>query len=82
MGACYGFFGLGLALFFASQGAGRLTWALVASSTRLAVVAIGGWICVRGLGGTLPAFAALMALSFTAYGLTLATATHRSRWVR
>lgn len=82
VGACYGFFGLGLALFFASQGAGRMAWPLVASSTRLAVVTVGGWWCVRGAGGSFEAFAAVVAVSFAAYGLTLASAVRGSDWGR
>lgn len=31
VGGCYAFFGLGLALFFASQGAGRVLWPLTGS---------------------------------------------------
>src|SRR5216684_71726 len=46
VGPTYGFFGLGLALYFASQGAGRLLWPLVAGLSRLVVAAAlhqGAW---------------------------------------
>ena len=33
----YGLFGLGMALYFASQGAGKLKWPLIANVTRLAI---------------------------------------------
>ncbi len=36
VGPAYGFFGLGLSLYFASQGAGRLFWPLIAGIARLA----------------------------------------------
>src|SRR6184192_1255076 len=39
VGPLYGLFGLGMALYFASQGAGRLLWPLLANLTRLLVVA-------------------------------------------
>ena len=42
-GPSYGFFGLGLALYFASQGAGRLAWPLFAGFLRMAI-AVGGGI--------------------------------------
>ncbi len=42
VGPSYGFFGLGLALYFASQGAGRLLWPLLAGFTRLVLAAVGG----------------------------------------
>jgi Na+-driven multidrug efflux pump len=79
-GGCYGFFGLGLALFFASQGAGRLAWPLAATSLRLAVVAIGGWLVVRVLGGPPQALYAVVAFSLAAFGLTLALAIRRVDW--
>jgi len=41
VGPTYGFFGLGLSLYFASQGAGRLAWPLLGGLFRL-VIAIGG----------------------------------------
>src|SRR5258706_8071391 len=37
VGPFYGFFGVGMGLYFASQGAGRLAWPLVAGLSRLAV---------------------------------------------
>lgn len=80
VGGCYGFFGLGLALFFASQGAGRLVWPLVASSVRLAVVAAGGWLAVHVAGAPPEALYAVVALSLSALGLTLGAATHLADW--
>jgi putative MATE family efflux protein len=80
VGGCYGFFGLGLALFFASQGAGRLRWALVASTARLVVVALGGWIAVRVLGGPPEALYAVVAASLAVMGLTLCVATWLADW--
>ena len=40
----YGFFGGGLALYFASQGAGRLGWPMVAAVVRVGIAAGGGWL--------------------------------------
>ena len=43
-GPTYGFFGLGLSLYFASQGAGRLAWPLFAGQRERALrVALTGW---------------------------------------
>ncbi|WP_093568322.1 MATE family efflux transporter [Methylobacterium sp. 174MFSha1.1] len=51
VGPFYGFFGFGLALYFAAQGAGRVGWPLVASLLRMAVALGGAWIAsVLGLG--------------------------------
>ncbi len=54
VGPFYGAFGAGLALYFASQGAGRVGWPLVAGILRVVVAVGGGWLAVRagaGLGG-------------------------------
>ena len=80
VGGCYGFFGLGLALFFASQGAGRLRWALVASTARLIVVALGGWLAVHVAGGPPESLYAVIAVSLALMGLTLGVATHLADW--
>src|SRR5262249_58570096 len=55
VGPTYGCFGLGLALYFASQGAGRLLWPLVAGVVRLIGAARGGSVAIRWLrGGLVP----------------------------
>jgi hypothetical protein len=61
VGPFYGFFGLGLALYFASQGAGRLGWPLLANCTRLVVSVGGGWLALQSTGGLAGVFAALAA---------------------
>src|ERR1700736_2639111 len=52
VGPAYGFFGLGLSLYFASQGAGRLIWPLISGLARL-LVAIGGGLIALRLSGSL-----------------------------
>ena len=47
VGPAYGFFGGGLALYFASQGAGRVGWAMMVAVLRVVVAAGGGWFAVR-----------------------------------
>ena len=51
VGLRYGFFGVGLVLYFASQGAGRLLWPVMGNLARLLVAAIGGWLAIRCGGG-------------------------------
>src|SRR6266852_9735472 len=41
VGPAYGLFGLGMALYFASQGAGRLLWPFLANMARLIIAALG-----------------------------------------
>jgi len=76
VGPFYGLFGLGIALYFASQGAGRLLWPLAAGVVRLIIAAGGGWLALRwtgSLGGVylavgvaLAAFGAINAISVAA----------------
>jgi Na+-driven multidrug efflux pump len=78
VGPFYGFFGLGLTLYFASQGAGRLKWPVLANLARLAVGAIGGWLVLRW-GGLALVFAA-QALALVIYGLLNAAAVAGGAW--
>jgi putative MATE family efflux protein len=80
VGPAYGFFGLGLALYFASQGAGRLLWPLVAGFSRLVTAAAGGWVAIHWLGGGLGALFVAMALAFVVFGVTLTLAVKRGAW--
>jgi putative MATE family efflux protein len=79
VGPVYGFFGLGLALYFASQGAGRLTWPLVASGTRLVVAGAGGWLALRA-GVGLNGLYGVMAVAIVAFGSIVATAILLGAW--
>jgi putative MATE family efflux protein len=81
-GPAYAFFGLGLALYFASQGAGRLLWPLVAGALRLAIVAGGGWLVTRALGGGLDALFIVIALALVTFGSTVAVAVRSGAWRR
>ena len=47
VGPFYGCFGFGLALYFASQGAGKLLWPLLAGFARMAVAIGGGWLALQ-----------------------------------
>jgi Na+-driven multidrug efflux pump len=80
VGPFYGFFGLGLALYFASQGAGRLGWPLTAGFLRLAVAAAGGWVAGYWLGWGLPGIFAAMAAALLVFGLTVAAAVKAGAW--
>jgi putative MATE family efflux protein len=80
VGPTYGFFGLGLALYFASQGAGRLLWPLLAGGARLAIAAGGGWVASHWLEGGLPALFAAIAVAFMVYGITVVAAMRPGAW--
>lgn len=80
VGPCYGFFGAGLALYFASQGAGRLLWPLLSSVVRLAIAAAGGWLAARWLGAGLSGIFAAMGSALVAMGLVNVAAVHFGAW--
>ena len=76
VGPFYGFFGLGLGLYFAFQGFGRLRWAVLANFARLAIAVGGGWLALRATGDLGFVFVAL-SLGLVVFGLinTAALAT-------
>jgi putative MATE family efflux protein len=82
VGGFYGFFGLGLALFFASQGAGRMFWPLTGSMGRLVILVVGGWLCVHVFETSAAGLFAVVALSLVVYGSTLANAIRMGSWTR
>jgi putative MATE family efflux protein len=79
VGPAYGFFGLGLALYFASQGAGRLLWPLLAGFLRMLVAIGGGWLALR-LTGSLTWLFAAIALGLVLQGLTVVIAILAGAW--
>lgn len=81
VGPAYGFFGLGLSLYFASQGAGRLLWALLAGLCRLLIAIGGGGLALR-YTGSLQWLFGFLALALVAYGMTLAIAVKSGVWFR
>jgi Na+-driven multidrug efflux pump len=68
VGPFYGFFGLGLGLYFASQGFGRLRWAVLANFTRLTLAVGGGWLALRSTADLTLVFVAL-SVGLVAFGL-------------
>lgn len=79
VGPCYGLFGLGMALYFASQGAGRLRWPLSAAVTRFVIAAGGGWFVFRLSGDLVYVFGAL-AIALAAFGGINAAAVAAGVW--
>ena len=79
VGPASGLFGLGMALYFASQGAGRLLWPLLANLTRLVIAAGGGYLALR-LGGSLTGVFVALAVALCAFGLINAAAIAGGSW--
>jgi putative MATE family efflux protein len=81
VGPVYGLFGLGMALYFASQGAGRLLWPFLANLARLVIAAGGGFLALRWTGDLTNVFLAL-AVALAAFGLINAVAVASGVWFK
>ena len=79
VGPVYGFFGLGLSLYFASQGAGRLGWPLLASAIRLGIGIGCGWLALA-LGASLNWLFVALAFALVVYGTVVAIAIASGAW--
>jgi Na+-driven multidrug efflux pump len=80
VGPAYPFFGAGLALYFASQGAGRLLWPLLAGGARLFIAGAGGLVVVNVLGLGLAAVYVVIALALVVFGTLVMLALARGAW--
>ncbi len=77
-GPFYGCFGFGMALYFASQGAGRMVFPLLAAVLRTAVAVGGAWLALRLTGSLAAMFLALgaaMVVFAAANGIAVAAGT-------
>src|ERR1700678_3468879 len=81
VGPFYGFFGLGLALYFASQGAGRVGWPLFAGFVRMAVAIGGGFIALR-ISGSLSWLFTALAAGLVLHGTIVLAAVLGGAWRR
>jgi len=80
VGPCYAFFGLGLCLYFASQGARKVLWPAMASLLRLGVTAAGGFIVVSYLEPTPGTLFSVIAIAMVTYGVMTAGAIRLGAW--
>ncbi len=78
----YAFFGLGLALYFASQGAGAVLWPVVAGAGRLVVAVGGGALAVRWLDAGYNGLLGFVAAGMVVYGLGAALSVMLGAWRR
>ena len=76
----FGGFGLGMALYFASMGAGRMGWPIAAGISRIALAAGGGWLLANAVGMGLDGHFLGVALGITAYGVVTAFGVRGANW--
>ena len=78
-GPAFGFFGLGLTLYFASQGSGRVLGPVLASTLRLVLVgAVGAWLVSHAAAAW--HYFALVGAVMVIYGLSTAAAIWFTPW--
>ena len=75
----YPFLAVGVALYFASQGAGRMGMPLLAGAFRLAIASIGGFATIRA-GAPVEVVFYVIAIAMFVYGSFTAWAVYRSDW--
>jgi len=70
---------MGTCLYFASQGAAKVVGPVLASTVRLAMVAVGGWWLASSAAPAWTLFA-LVGAAMTVFGLATAAAVGLTRW--
>ncbi|AWB07201.1 MATE family efflux transporter (plasmid) [Azospirillum humicireducens] len=78
----YGAVGLGLALYFASQGAKRVLFPVLAGTARMIIAAFIGWSAVVWFGAGLAPLFQITALAALSYGFLTAAAMVGGAWGR
>jgi putative MATE family efflux protein len=74
--------GLGISLFFASQGAGRMTWPLIAAAARLLIAIGGGAVLLYGFSASLNMIYLASGFGMLANGIITAGALKLGMWQR
>ncbi len=80
VGPCFAFQGLGLSLYFASQGAGAMTWPIVATIVRLIIAVGGGWGLALWLNIGLQGVFIAAAAAMVTFGMMIATSLKLGAW--
>ena len=80
VGPFYAFFGLGLCLYFASQGLGSMVWPVIGTFLRLLIVVAGGAALVMTDAATPQAVFAVVAGAMAFYGLFIVAALRLGPW--
>lgn len=80
VGPAFGILGLGMALYFASQGAGRMRGPFIGSVARILFSVGGGVLFGETLGYGLPGVFGSVAVGFVAYGAIMAASVRAGVW--
>jgi Na+-driven multidrug efflux pump len=80
IGPAFGGFGLGMAMYFAAMGAGKMGWPVAAGFSRLGIAVVGGWLLADVVGMGMEGQFLAVALGITAYGVLAAAAVRKGVW--
>ena len=80
VGPAYGFFGLAMALYFASQGTGEMVWPVAANLTRIVVAGGGSLLALDVLGWGTTGLFFFVAMGIVSFSAILAFSTTRPAW--
>lgn len=80
VGPVYGFFGLAMALYFASQGTGEMIWPVVANLSRIVIAVCGSLLALDVLGWGVNGLFAFVAAGIVSFAAVLAFSTTRPAW--
>lgn len=78
-GPGFGFFGVGVCLYFSSQGAAKVGGPVLAGTIRLVLVALGGW-WLAASGAPAWTLFALVGIAMVVFGLSTALSIRLTRW--
>lgn len=78
-GPAFGPFGVGLCLYFASQGAGKVLQPVLANTLRLAIIIAGGW-WLTAIAAPLWSLFALVGASLAIFGMMTALGVYLTDW--
>ena len=82
VGVVYAFHGLGLSLYFASQGAGTVLWPVVAGALRLAISVGGGAVAITTFGVGYEGLLICVAIGMAVFGAGTAASVALGAWRR
>jgi putative MATE family efflux protein len=78
-GPAFGFFGMGVCLYFASQGAAKVGGPVLAGTLRLLIVGLGGW-WLASIDAPAWTLFALVGVAMVVFGLSTALSIRLTRW--
>ena len=80
VGPAFGFFGLGMAMYFAAMGANRMGWPVAAALARILVAVGGGSLLANQAGMGMSGHFLAVALGISAYGALAASGVRKGVW--